>query len=291
MHKNFTFESKFGFWINLYYNLKILTKSVMSNLRTYLYLFIFPAAIVTFLIFYKTLGSEITINPVGVVFILLVPPFMIIFLVNVTISEWKNSVFLKRIHSAGVSKHNFIISIFIFNLILGYISFLFCSLFIFFITSAYFRTSQGGFYKILADTITTNTVIGIILGAFLIIVTSIFLGTIISGLFKSVALSQSITSILLIFGLFFSDMILPAERLGVTPVLIHISYFFPYKHNIWVAVLLVSDTYEGWIYSDVPIGRITTSFELTTWIPIVTSIAYSAVLGFFSFLVFKWDAK
>lgn len=291
MLNNFNLKNSQVGFINLVYNLKILSMSVLKNLRTYLYVLIFPIVVITFIIFYRVSATSTTINPTTVTAILLIQPFTVIFLVNITISEWKNSVFLKRIHSAGVSKLNFLTSIFVFNFILGYIAFILCSTYTFLITGSFLTTSNGGFLKILLDTITVKVVIGILLSAGFIIVTSILLGTIISGIIKSVAFSQTITAIYVILAIAFSDIIMPPEIFAIQPFLIKISYLFPYKHNVWAGLLLVADNSGKWIYNGASMGRLTTSFALKEWIPILTSIIWSILLWIISLFVFKWDGK
>ncbi|ATZ20524.1 hypothetical protein [Mesoplasma coleopterae] len=291
MLNNFKLKNSQMGIVNIIYNLKILSMSVLKNLRTYLYIIIFPIVVTTFIIFYRVSATSTTINPTTVTAILLIQPFTVIFLVNITISEWKNSVFLKRIHSAGISKINFLSSIFIFNFILGYISFMLCSLYIFLITGSFFTTSNGGFWKILLDTMTTKEVFGILLSAAFLIMTSILLGTIISGVIKSVALSQTITAIYVIVAIAFSDIIMPPEIFAIQPILIKISYLFPYKHNVWAGLLLVADNSGKWIYNGASMGRLTTSFALKEWIPILTSIIWLILLSVSSIFVFKWDGK
>ncbi|PPE06244.1 hypothetical protein [Mesoplasma corruscae] len=283
-------------FLNMWNNIKLLSTSVLKNLRTYLYLIIFPICIVTLVIAYKVVKTENAIYINDICSILILPSFMVIFLVNITISEWKNSVFLKRIHSAGISRNSFLFSMFIFNFMLGIVSFIFTSLYSFWLTSSFFPINQGGkqmgFAEMLFMMMTFKTAMGLIMGVSFCIVISICIGTIVSGVFKSVALSQSIASILMIFAVISSDVFISPEIIAVSRFLVNLCYISPYKHSVWISILLSSDANFKWIYHGAAEGRVLgVSFGLKEWLPVFSSAIYLTLLTFLSIFSFKWNGK
>ncbi|ARU91400.1 ABC transporter ATP-binding protein [Spiroplasma clarkii] len=285
---SFQNQSKLYF-VNIWNNFKIIASSILKNLRTYLYVIIIPIFFLTALFIYQNtnLASEIKIS--RIVSFLHVPGFMLIFLVNVTIAEWKNSVFLKRIHSAGVSKVNFLISMAIFIFVLGIVSVL--------ISFGYLLILSQIFFKSLHVTAQLRLIsfggwIATWYGVFLTIGISITLGIITSGLLKSVALSQTITTLIILFSLIFSDNFLGPEFVGKDKYLTAISYFLPYKYSVWTSFIGASDGLPSLIFNnDVSAFRIHFSFGLNIWAALFSGTGFLALLGVGAHYSFRWNAK
>ncbi|AUB31553.1 hypothetical protein [Spiroplasma floricola] len=277
--------------IMLWNNLKVISISVLKNLRTYLYIFVLPLAFITAAIFYRTQGGSSEVRVAQIAGFFQISSFFIIFLVNITISEWKNSVFLKRIHSSGVSKTNFLISITLFNFLIGIVSFLVNFAYILILLTFVIKsTSTQKPLSSELELIDSMGWSGVVLSLIFTLLISIFLGTVISGVFKSVALSQTITTFFILFSIVFSDNFLSPEVMGTVKGLVGVSYLVPYKHSIWIGYLMISNGAKDLIYPPVT-TRLFLSFNLITWLPILTSIIYTSLLGVGAYFTFKWNAK
>ncbi|WP_104205623.1 hypothetical protein [Entomoplasma ellychniae] len=149
-----------------------------------------------------------------------------------------------------------------------------------------------GFAEMLFMMMTFKTAVGLIMGVSFCILISICIGTIVSGVFKSVALSQSIASILMILAVISSDVFIAPEITAVIGFLVNLCYISPYKHAVWISILLSSDANFEWIYHGAAAGRVLgVSFGLQQWIPIVSSTIYLIILTFLSIFSFKWNGK
>ncbi|WP_339020152.1 hypothetical protein [Spiroplasma endosymbiont of Atherix ibis] len=272
-------------------NLKVISISVLKNLRTYLYIFVLPMTFITAEIFYRTQGGHSEVKIAQIAGFFQISSFFIIFLVNITISEWKNSVFLKRIHSSGVSKTNFLISITLFNFLIGIVSFLVNFAYILILLTFVIKsTSTQKPLVTELELMDSMGWTGVVLSLIFTLLISIFLGTIISGIFKSVSLSQTITTFFILFSIVFSDNFLSPEVMGTVKGLAVVSYFVPYKHSIWISYLMIANGAKDLIYPSVT-TRLYLSFNLITWLPIITSILYTTLLASGAYFTFKWNVK
>lgn len=274
---------------NIWNNFKIIAASVLKNLRTYLYVIILPLFFMTVLFLYQYNNTATEIKLSRIVSFMHIPAFMLIFLVNITIAEWKNSVFLKRIHSAGVSKVNFLLSLAIFIFILGIGSVLIGFGYILFFGKIYLKSIHI-FNQL--SLISVGGWIGTWLGIFMTIGISITIGIITSGLLKSVALSQSITTLFVLFAMTFSDNFLDPEAMANSKVTAAISYFVPYKYSVWTSFLFATDGIANLIYgNDLSYVKIHWSFGLNSYAALFSGLAYVGLLSTGAHYSFAWNAK
>ncbi|ASP28457.1 ABC transporter ATP-binding protein [Spiroplasma corruscae] len=270
-------------------NFIIISLSILKNFRTYVYVILIPIA---FLMIYSwyTNAYKGDFKPPELFKYMVIPSFAIIFLVNTTVSEWKNSVFLKRIHSAGISRINFFVSLYIFNFLLGIASFLISVTVMSIISLIYFKPSNGTFFSLLG-LLEFNDWVGMLYSLFLCISISVSIGVIISGLINSIALSQSITLIFVLFSIVFSDCFLPIDLLSLSKPLTYMSYFVPHKHSVWVGLISASSQEVSWAFENPERpGRII-SFGFNLWIPCVTAFLYSTLLLVSGYFSFGWNTK
>ncbi|WP_338984269.1 hypothetical protein [Spiroplasma endosymbiont of Diplazon laetatorius] len=272
---------------NFLNNFLLISGSVLKNFRTYVYLFFIP---IFFLAVYSwfTGGNQANFRVPKLFLFMLIPTYSIIFLVNISISEWKNSVFLKRIHSAGVSKLEFLIAIWAFNLIAGLISFGIGILSIYLLGILYFKPGEESISS-LFNLITFGEWMGILYAVFLNIFISIAIGTIISGLIKSVALSQSISIIVVGVCIVFSDNLLPIELMSLNKGLLIFSYFIPQKHSVWVGLIVSSAHKLDWIVENPDRRYISFNYNLT--LVSFTSLIYTSLLMVGAYFSFGWNNK
>ncbi|AKX34282.1 ABC transporter ATP-binding protein [Spiroplasma litorale] len=282
----FKFKPMFNNFKN---NFIIISLSILKNFRTYVYVFFIPLAFLMIYVWYTNATSGV-FKPPRLFLYMILPTFAIIFLVNTTVSEWKNSVFLKRIHSAGVSRLNFFVSLYVFNFIIGIVSFLMSLIVMSIISLIYFNATNGSFFEIIGLWEFKDW-IGIIYSLSLNISISISIGVIISGLINSIALSQTITLIIVLFSIVFSDCLLPLDLMSVSKPLTIMSYFVPHKHSVWVGIIAASSEQVKWAFENPEREGKMISFGFQLWIPCLTAFFYSTLLitgGYFSF---RWNNK
>ncbi|AKU79772.1 hypothetical protein [Spiroplasma turonicum] len=269
-------------------NFIIISLSILKNFRTYVYVILIPIA---FLMIYVWYNSNTGVyRPPKIFLYLTLPTFAIIFLVNTSVSEWKNSVFLKRIHSAGISRINFFVSLYVFNFILGIISFFVSFLVLMLISLIYFKPSTGPVSELIGLW-TFKDWMGIMYSLLLSISISISLGVIISGLINSVALSQSITLVVVLFSVVFSDCLLPLELLSKSKALTYMSYIVPHKHSVWTGIIAAASEIPKLAYENPNSPSLVISFGFKLWIPCLTAFLYSTLLIIGGYYSFSWNNK
>ncbi|AHB36778.1 ABC transporter permease [Spiroplasma apis] len=279
-------------------NFLILSTSVLKNFRTYVYVFFVPMIFVVCYTLYAHRTSDEPIKPHNLFLFMMIPTYSIVFLVNITISEWKNSVFLKRIHSAGVSRFEFLLTIWTFTFLLGLLSFLAGVIIISILGATLVGSKDGN-----ASIALTFQLLGydgwsmILFSVSMNIIICIALGTIISGLIKSVAISQSVTIVLTLFCIVFSDNFLPPSLLALNKWIVYFSYLIPEKHPVWFGMIGTST-----LFSSEPAKEVLTniervraqgavSFGFNLWICCVTSIIYPSLLLLGGYFSFRWNSK
>ncbi|WP_342269264.1 hypothetical protein [Spiroplasma endosymbiont of Aspidapion aeneum] len=277
-------------------NIVMLFASSFKSLRTYLIAFLIPIGFLLMLMLYQTHSGLNQIRIAQLIGYSLIPCFFVIFLINLTIAEWKSSVFLKRIHTSGVSKRNFFISSIIFGLITGILMYCVGLFFIYIIGIVFIRDPLDSSINLSYAwrLLSFESWLSIIFGMILTNLVSILCGIIFSGICKSVSLSQSISILFVAYAIVFSDNFLNPMTIAVSKNLVLFSYLNPFKHTVWTSYLL-GCRYNGvfiknWIF-DGSTNRLEMSFGLKPYIPPLTSILYIALLSFLGLYSFKWNNR
>lgn len=282
------------FFFFLRKNLRLLLVSAFKSLKIYLYVFIIPLVLVILLFTYQTMaGKNQPLPPITAGF-LLIPGFGLILGINNLISEWKASIFLKRINLIGTTKTQFLCSIWIVGYLLGLIS----TFFVGGIVIAYAQSFPGSnafieMFKFLNHGTSGEVLksyLGVFLGITTVILSSIGLSTLISGAFTNIALIQTLGILILIFTFIFSDLFFNPKTIAIHKSLLIISYFAPQKYSAWTVFYAASAGNSDYF---LPIGgqhRPIISFHNITW-PIINSILYCLGLFIVSAFTFKWNNR
>ncbi|AGR42117.1 hypothetical protein [Spiroplasma diminutum] len=272
---------------NFLNNFLLVSSSVLRNFRTYVYLFFIPIFILAIFSWFNG-GINSHYKPTKLFLFMMIPTYAVVFLVNISISEWKNSVFLKRIHSAGISKTEFLLSIWAFNFLAGIVAFIIgiCTLEI--LGLLYLKPIEESISATL-NSIKFTEWIGILYAISLNILISIAIGTIISGLIKSVALSQSLTILIVAFCIVFSDNLLPIDLMAINKGIVIFSYFIPQKHSVWIGLISSSANNLNWIMENA--DRKIVSFNYNLTLVSFTGLLYVVLLSIGAYFSFGWNNK
>ncbi|WP_342259228.1 hypothetical protein [Spiroplasma endosymbiont of Dioctria linearis] len=227
-------------------------------------------------------------KPTKLFLFMMIPTYSIVFLVNISISEWKNSVFLKRVHSAGISKMEFLLSIWAFNFLAGIVAFIVGFFTIEILGLLYVKPVDESIASSFG-LISFSEWLGILFAISLNILISIAIGTIISGLIKSVALSQSLTIIIIILCIVFSDNLLPIDLMAINKGVVIFSYLFPQKHSVWIGLISSSAKNLSWIIENS--DRKIVSFNYNLTLVSFTGMMYTLVLLTGAYFSFSWNNK
>lgn len=193
-----------NFFYFLNKNLYLLFSSIFKSLRTYVYVFIIPLTLLSLIFAYETYGGLNQPLPPIVAGYLLIPGFSLILLLTNLINEWKNSIFLKRIHTLGTSKNQFLISLWIVSFILGWMSIIFCTTCITlmvplingYIVNPYLQ--MFAFFNFGSAGQVCAAWFGVICGASIVILGSIGIATVLAGSISNAAVSQSLAILIVI---------------------------------------------------------------------------------------------
>ncbi len=284
----------YEFFFFLRKNFRLLLVSVFKSLKIYVYVFIVPLVLMIGLYSYQTMaGTNQPLPPITAGF-LLIPGFGLILGINNLISEWKASIFLKRINLVGTTKTQFLCSIWIVGYLLGLISTIFCGGIAIAIAQA-FRGSNAfiEMFKFLNHGPSGNVLksyLGLFLGITTVIFSSIGLSTLISGAFSNIALIQTLGILLLIFTFIFSDLFFNPKIIAIHKSLIIISYFVPQKYSAWTVFYATSAGNSEYFLPIAGTIKSIISFRNLTW-PIINSILYCLGLFIVSAFTFKWNNR
>ncbi len=272
---------------NFFNNFLLVSSSILKNFRTYVYLFFIPIFFLCVFTWF-TGGMNANYKPTKLFLFMMIPTYSIVFLVNISISEWKNSVFLKRVHSAGISKMEFLLSIWAFNFLAGIVAFIVGFFTIEILGLLYVKPVDESIASSFG-LISFSEWLGILFAISLNILISIAIGTIISGLIKSVALSQSLTIIIIILCIVFSDNLLPIDLMAINKGVVIFSYLFPQKHSVWIGLISSSAKNLSWIIENS--DRKIVSFNYNLTLVSFTGMMYTLVLLTGAYFSFSWNNK
>jgi ABC-2 type transport system ATP-binding protein len=285
-----------GYTTNWIKNFIFLFLSTFKNFRTYVYLFLIPAGLTLALYYMVSWTATSDIARSTVAGFLMIPGFAIILLMNTLISEWKASIFLKRIKVSGTSKVQFLSTIWSVGFVTGLLSlgFTICVLLIYGSTEPY---TADWLYRCF-DSLEFNGWIGILIGCALILLVSMGISTLISGSVSSIAVSQSISIIVTIVCILLSDIIILPESTAWSPAVVTLGYFIPQRYGAWTTILMSSGANLNWnenatfIFgiSNVRLDDLTISFHSIAW-PIAGGLIWGAGLFTLSIFTFSWSSK
>ncbi|AOG60500.1 ABC transporter ATP-binding protein [Spiroplasma helicoides] len=282
---NFDYKSMMENFRN---NLAIISLSVLKNFRTYVYVIFMPIFFMLIYLWYS--GKSSDLHNVNIFLYMCWPTFAIVFLVNTTVSEWKNSVFLKRIHSAGVSRMNFFVSLYVFNFLLSVLSIMIGFVVLIIASYTYLKSDNYSFFQKIGFW-SFREWMGIIYSLCLSTCISISLGIIISGLINSIALSQSITILVVLFNIVFSDCLLSLDLLAISKPLNILSYFAVHKYSVWTGIISSSFERKENAFWNAARPVFYTSFGFKMWIASLTGFICSTGLIVGSYFSFRWNNK
>lgn len=296
--KNFSWKQTKINWKNFTFflrkNLRLLFSSLFKSLKFYIYVFIIPLVLLIIIFAYQTYGGVSQPLPPIVAGYLLIPGFGLLLGINNLISEWKASIFLKRINLLGTSKSQFLLSIWIAGYLLGLLSTIICGALVTLFAQVLNHTNPFvEMFAFLSYGTAQEVVVGwlgLFLGVSTVILSSIGLATLISGAFRNIALIQSLGILVIAFTFVFSDLFLnPIMLAGVKPLIV-VSYFVPQKYGAWTVFYAVSAGNINYFLPNPGSSKIMISFLSITW-PIINSILYCCALFFISLFTFKWNNR
>ncbi|AGM26281.1 putative ABC transporter permease [Spiroplasma syrphidicola EA-1] len=287
----------FEFNLFLRKNLSLLFLSIFKSFRTYIYVYVIPIIFLVVIYVFQSYGGINKPLPPIVAGYLLIPGFGIGILINTLISEWKASIFLKRINILGTNKWQFLLSIWIVGYILG-MSAILLGIFIMLILGEFIGTKNSNifletfsFFNYGSSTQVFMAWFGFFLGCSIVVITSIGIASIIAGALRSVPLCQSLTILILIVCIPLSDLFLGPTIMGEAPkVFIILSYLIPQKYGAWATFLSVAGGNIDYILANP--GMKTTMISFTNlYGPIFGGLGYGLGLLTISFFTFNWNNR
>ncbi|WP_425380504.1 hypothetical protein [Spiroplasma endosymbiont of Stenodema calcarata] len=289
-------QNYFEFNTFLAKNLRLLFASVFKNLRTYIYVYIVPIVFMLGVYMFQSFGGANKLLPPLIMGLLLIPGFGIAILLNTLISEWKASIFLKRIHVIGTSKSQFLLAIWIIGYVIGMSAILFGAIVMLTINAIYSPSGTNDFleafsflsYGSFGEAFSAWA--GFFLGASIVVLASIGIATLIAGALKSISLTQSLIIIILIFTVFFSDLFLSPSTMAGSKITVIISYFVPQKYGAWTTFYATSDGNINYFLSKPVSVLITVSFN-NIYGPIFGGLGYCTGLFVTSLFLFNWNNR
>ncbi|WHQ36676.1 hypothetical protein [Spiroplasma sp. SV19] len=277
-------------------NLRLLFASVYKNLRTYIYVYIVPIIFMLGVYMYQSFGGANKLLPPLIMGLLLIPGFGIAILLNTLISEWKASIFLKRIHVIGTSKSQFLLAIWIVGYVIGLSAILFGAIIMVTINAIYSPSGTNDFLEAFSF-LSYGTFgqaflawAGFFLGASIVVLSSIGVATLIAGSLKSISLTQSLVILFLFFAVIFSDLFLSPSTMAGSKVTVVMSYFVPQKYGAWTTFYATSDGNINYFLSKPVSALITVSFN-NIYGPIFGGLGYCTGLFVASLFLLNWNNR
>ncbi|ATZ20468.1 ABC transporter permease [Mesoplasma lactucae] len=246
----------------------LIAKSWIKDPSGIISLFVIPTFY--FVIFYFLLRNKYSQSLIGY---LMLPPLTVITTLGTGLINWKNSVFLKRIDTTGISKTTFLLSLWTFNLLVGLLGV--CVQIIVGLIIA-----QGD----AVDQYNSMNWGWFILGTIFISLMSIGLATLIAGIFSSQSMVQGVTMIIYFLSLFLSGIMIPYTTIGSVKALRIISYFTPYMYGNAVTSKSIE---SAWQMFDGPTYQVFTEI----WQPCVASAGIIVALFAITTMTFKWSSN
>ncbi|WP_375317262.1 hypothetical protein [Spiroplasma endosymbiont of Virgichneumon dumeticola] len=276
-------------------NLTLLLASIFKNLRTYIYVYVIPITLLLIIYTFQSFGGINKLLPPIVAGYLLIPGFGITILLNTLISEWKASIFLKRIHVIGTSKYQFILSIWIVGYLLGMSSIFLGSCLLLGIAPLINSTSNVfletfSFFSYGSASEVFVSWFGFFIAASIITLSGIGIATLIAGAFKSLSLCQSLTILIICGCIMLSDLFLSPTITSKSSFVVYISYLIPQKYGAWT-VFYSSAAGNINYFIDNPTSKLATISFANIYGPLFGGITYCIGLYVASLFTFNWNNR
>ncbi len=284
--KSFSLKSKLNTFFAVFY---ILNKSFFKTAKGIVYTIVLPLVfMVMFKFIFQTIvfvpGDDVInekIKQINLLSYTLLPLATMFILCSSSIVEWKNSVFLKRIDSSGISKLSFIFSLWLFYSFISLIGFLLLFAFS-------FALGQEKYVSALKDMNWNFIILGILLISLMSISLSIFLG----GINSNIGVLQGIVLGIFFISIFMSGMLLSPAMFEKSDITRYITYIIPFKHAVFVFLYGAygggSMTAPEAIYNHSGYSR---GYDYTEiWQPIIISLGLILIFLLVSLKTFKWSA-
>ncbi|AKX34392.1 ABC transporter permease protein [Spiroplasma litorale] len=262
---------------------KLVGKSFYKNMRGPLFTYIIPIFFTT--LFYFLFSSSYSSKGTAILGYVALPCLTILTSLSSSIVEWKNSIFLKRVDTTGISKKSFVLCIWVFYFLVGW---------------------SGVLVELVAGiAIGQNDVLELyknmnwgyfILAISLINLMTIGIATLIGGNLSDSGANEGISMIIYFICIFFSGIMLDPRLYETSEGIRIFTYFIPLKYP--VSLLLFSQYKKGdWNSAGFNTGRwddnqpITFADFTSTWQPVVGSLLIIVFLFVITSLTFKWHKK
>ncbi|AKX34116.1 hypothetical protein SLITO_v1c04630 [Spiroplasma litorale] len=214
----------------------IFLKNNFSNYKTYVWSFLLPFILFFALITINTNIFKNILLPPLLLNILSISIFCTSFFISITIIDWKKRFYLKKLLLGNLNKRDFLISIYLINVILNTVSFL-----INYIT--YLILCKTG-YLVIHVKILSNLNFGVWILYIMTMLLTIFFLTVLSFFLTSLSKKRSVNLlyiiIILFFTIIFSDTVLNPKIMNNNLLLLIIGYFNPIKYFVWSGMMVSS---------------------------------------------------
>ncbi len=265
---------------NAYYELgKLFFKNFIRDFGGPFFTFGLPVFFL--IIFYYIFKSSTTVNSHDIIggYILLASISCGFNFLSQRISEWKESVFLKRLNVTPLKKVEFLLVIAFFYSIICIIGTIWMFMWTIIINHKYQfenwkKWSNFGYI-----------ILGIIFTIFAAVSLAIFVG----GMAKSSSSAQGIVLLIYFPSVFLTGIVIPIQAFGGNDIINYVSMILPFKYSVAI--------YQyGWWYKlnpsdslyDIYFAWKSTGFT-HLWQPLIGSIFYPIILLGISIKTFKWE--
>ncbi|WP_339022431.1 ABC transporter permease [Spiroplasma endosymbiont of Crioceris asparagi] len=254
----------------------VIGKSFFREVRGPLFLYFMP--IFFMILFYYTMGS--TYDKQAKVSLLfaytLIPALTIVTSLAPSLVNWKNSIFLKRLETAGLSKTKFLLTLYLFYFLAGLSGIA---------VQLTFALMLGG--KPFIDALGHINALSFILGIVLVVLMCIAISSFLGGISSNEGSMQGIVMLIYFINLFLAGIMLPLNIVETTKVMHIVTYLIPLKYAAGVYNHAIN---EDSFIVHANNGNVFTEFN-ELWQPAVGALAIIAALFIINKFTFKWSAK
>ncbi|AHI52967.1 ABC transporter permease [Spiroplasma culicicola] len=285
---NFKFESRI--FANL---MLIISKSFFKSPKGLIFTLVVPICFA--LMFFFIMGNKFA-GHFSLLGYTILPAIAIIMSLSSSIVEWKNSIFLKRIENTGIKKSLFLISLWLFYLMICIASFIIMLLFVMIMGAIIAPNYQGANQDQMNSSIFVilkNINWGLMLFSVLLVsLTSIVISTFIGGILKTEGSANGISLMIFFFSLFWSGIVLPSNMFENTKGMLLSTYLVPFKYSFFIFLYATQGkvTQLGWEAPFNNHGDVGYDFT-ATWQPVLISLLLITIVATTTVFTFKWISR
>jgi hypothetical protein len=215
---------------------KVIVQSLFIIPETYIFLIIIPF-ILSFILNFIHSGQfrAVIVQPI-VMTSLLTPAFGMLFLTATVVGDWKESIFIKRMHSMNIGRNTFI-TMLILSLVLIAIPALAIQIGLNFMYDHLNNGSLLNAFDWMGANYFGFSFIGFIFGYILLILAGISLSILITGWIKRRDIVDVIISVLIILLMLVSDYFFTPQQMAGNMVYQAFGYLSPFKYATWIAMM------------------------------------------------------